>query len=582
MKIFTKNSNKGSKKGFALMLVLFVLGITMMTMATFMYTTDNAVSLNHRNNQLNRNLAMAEAATEKVLSRMIRDYKISGSSLLDSNLSSYQVFTPEVNDSVTFTNFTFYDASGFSGKITVEEAESSTFKSLSSKYEGLNGHVTTYRIVALAAEPGSLYPDLKGGIQQEVEFTQIPVFQFALFYNNLMEFTWAAEMDITGRVHGNADIYTGSSNDLRFQGDVTSVGVNENKEWIGFSELQFTGDVNFDGTKEISVSALNVPISPESDPTEIREIIEMPPAGENPQSWRGQQRMYNKAELVVRVTDGGPLVIVKNSLDSTGVVIPEEQVESFIDTSKSFSDQREGKLVKATEIDISKFNTWASTNTFVTSKLGAGVPPSIVYVSDERTVSQSQIAAVRLVNGEQLPSRGLTLATRNPLYVKGNFNQPDPARLNTSYTANTEPASLICDAITVLSSAWEDEKSNINFRARRANPTTVNAAIMTGNVETSDGATPMNGFSGGVPNLTRLLEDWKHSGQQKLTINGSMIAMFESEISNSQFRWPGYYYYAPEREFNLDRNFEEENGLPPGTPQLISVIRKTWAQVASE
>lgn len=547
-----------------------------------MYRTENAVALNHRNNQFNRNLAIAEAATEKVLSNMIRDYKISGPSSLDSNLENYQLLIPGLNDGVTFTNFTFHDTSGVADKISVQKTESSTYKTLSSKYQGLSGYVTTFQISALVSEPGSLYPNLKAGILQEIEFAQIPTFQFALFYNKLMEFTWTAEMEVSGRVHGNTDIYTGSANDLTFQGDVTSVGENENKEWLGFLESQFTGSVNFGGKKEVSASALNVPISSDADPTKVRDIIEVPPVGESPQSWKGQQRMYNKAELVIRVTDGGPLVMVKNSLDSTGVVIPEEQVEAFIDTSKTFTDQREGKLVKATELDISKFNTWASTNSYVISKLGASTPPNIVYVSDERTVSQTQMAAVRLVNGEQLPSRGLTLATQNPLYVKGNYNQPDPAKLNTSDTSNTEAASLISDAITVLSSAWNDENSHINFRARRANPTTVNAAIMTGNVETADGATLMNGYSGGVGNLTRLLEDWRHSGQQELTVNGSIIAMFESEIANSQFRWPGYYYYAPKREFNLDQNFLSEGGLPPGTPQVISVVRKNWTQVVTE
>lgn len=175
----------------------------------------------------------------------------------------------------------------------------------------------------------------------------------------------------------------------------------------------------------------------------------------------------------------------------------------------------------------------------------------------------------------------MTLATKNPLYVQGNFNQPDPAKLNTSDTSNTLPASLVSDALTVLSSAWDDSKSHLNFRGRQATPTTINAAIMTGNVKTTTGATPMSGYSGGVGNLTRLLEDWRHTGRQELTLNGSIVAMFESQIANQQFRWPGYYYYAPKREFNLDQNFSTSGGLPPGTPQVISVVRKKWTQIVN-
>lgn len=581
MKISLNHSSISRNDGFALLLITFVLSITMMTLGSFMYRTEVTAGINHRNNQFRRNFSAAEGATERALALMINDFKISGPSILDSNLSSYQLTIPGIDDGVTWTNFVFYDNTGVSNRVAVVETQSSTYKALSSKYSGLSGYVTTYQISALATEPGSLYPDMKAGVIQEIEFTQIPAFQFALFYNQLMEFTWTAEMEVSGRVHGNTDIYTGSSQNLTFHDDVTSVGVNENTEWLGFSDTDFTGTLSFASKKETGASALNIPISPDADPNNVRDILDVPPAGESPHSWKGQQRMYNKAELVIRVTDAGPMVYVKNSLDSSGTQIPQEQVEDFLDTTPTFTDQREGKLVKATELDVAKFSTWAATNSFVTSKLGAGVPPNIVYVSDERSVAGSEMAAVRVVNGSQLPSRGLTLATQNPLYVKGDYNQPDPLKLNTSDTSNTLPASFVSDAITVLSSSWDDSKSHYNFRARRAQPTTINAAIMTGNVQTSPGATPMNGYSGGVGNLTRLLEDWSHSGYQELTVNGSMIAMFESQIANSQFRWPGYYYYAPRREFNLDQNFTDQSKLPPGTPQVISVVRKSWTQVVS-
>ncbi len=582
MKIELKNSLSRSRKGFALLIIMFVLGVSMMTLGSFMYRTQVMADLNHRNNQFRRNMSAAEGATEKVLASMIRDFKVSGPTSVDNRLNDYKLMVPDLNDSGVWTNFVVYDAQGLSGHIDVTKTQSAVYKPLSSKFSGLSGYVSTYEVRAFATEPLSLHPDLKAGVLQEIELTQIPAFQFAIFYNKLMEYTYTADFTINGRVHGNADIYTGSIEDLTFNGDVTSVGMNEEKAWLGFSLSQFTGTVSFGAKKETGAAALNVPISPDASSEGVREIIEMPPPGENPQSWKGQQRMYNKAELVVRVTDAGPMVMVKNSLDEYATQIPEEQVEAFIDTSVTFTDQREGKMVKATEIDISQFISWASTNTYVISKLGGGNPPNIMYVSDERTVTSSQLPAVRLVNGEQLPSRGLTIATRNPLYVKGNYNQPDPSKLNTTDTSNTKPAALISDALTVLSSNWDDSKSHINFRARPAAPTTINAAVMTGNVETAPGATPLNGYSGGVGNLTRLLEDWNAGGSRKrLTMNGSIIAMFESEIATQQFRWPGYYYFAPERDFNLDPNFSTEGGLPPGTPQVISVVRKSWTQAVS-
>ena len=107
-----------------------------------------------------------------------------------------------------------------------------------------------------------------------------------------------------------------------------------------------------------------------------------------------------------------------------------------------------------------KFGTWARTNSYVASKLGAGQPPTILYVADNRThktitrdpshvgVQLADTAAIIRVHHKHghipieltgvrsgkraaLPTsgltgvtKGLTVATPNPLYVKGNYNCP--------------------------------------------------------------------------------------------------------------------------------------------------------------
>ncbi len=44
----------------------------------------------------------------------------------------------------------------------------------------------------------------------------VPIFQFAVFYNSLLEFTWTATLTLNGRVHANGDIYVGSASALTF------------------------------------------------------------------------------------------------------------------------------------------------------------------------------------------------------------------------------------------------------------------------------------------------------------------------------------------------------------------------------
>src|SRR6185503_18868896 len=93
---------------------------------------------------------------------------------------------------------------------------------------------------------------------------------------------------------------------------------------------------------------------------------------------------------------------------------------------------------------------------------------------------------IRLINGQTLPSRGLTVASPNPLYVKGHYNQPTTAHLGTTNTSNAKPASLVSDALTILSANWTDASSSADYETRNAASTTVNAAILTGIVETTN------------------------------------------------------------------------------------------------
>src|SRR5207245_11230834 len=128
----------------------------------------------------------------------------------------------------------------------------------------------------------------------------------------------------------------------------------------------------------------------------------------------------------------------------------------------------------------------------------------------------------------------------------------------------TFPASLVSDALTILSPNWQDSNSSGSVGIRGAENTTVNAAILTGIVYSTDATS--NHFSGGVMNVPRLLEDWTGT---TLTLNTSIVNLFDSARATNWFRNPGIYYYAPTRAFSFDRNFTNWTKLPPATPALL-------------
>ena len=89
---------------------------------------------------------------------------------------------------------------------------------------------------------------------------------------------------------------------------------------------------------------------------------------------------------------------------------------------------------------------------------------------------------------------------------------------------------LLCDAITILSSAFTDKTSS-NTVGTASVSNTVNAAIVAGNVPST--GTSSTNFSGGIQNFLRLQEDWSES---TLVLNTSLVCLYGSQMATNQFQ----------------------------------------------
>ena len=103
----------------------------------------------------------------------------------------------------------------------------------------------------------------------------------------------------------------------------------------------------------------------------------------------------------------------------------------------------------------------------------------------------------------------------------------------------------------------------------------MNAAILTGIVPSTGSSSSQ--FSGGVHNLTRLLEDWNSPSTRTLTLNTAIMNLFSSETATHQFVNPGTYYDPPTRKFSYDLNFQDPAKQPPGIPCALVLVRLNWA-----
>lgn len=230
---------------------------------------------------------------------------------------------------------------------------------------------------------------------------------------------------------------------------------------------------------------------------------------------------------------------------------------------------------------------------------------------------------------------GFTVASENPVYIQGNYNSNCPAAVagsfspctpgNTKYdqtwtsTTASEPnhaaASVIADAVTLLSNNWQDDgctscsSALINTTGSLVNPfnpgnqtnpatapnrmavtTYYRTAIAAGKTiafaNTAQNPTFAFGTDGGVHNFLRFLEDWggipsTYGGtgsQQQLYYKGSIVSLYWTYYATGTFKCCGLVYNPPDRQYTFDSLFSVPQNLPPGTPMFRNVDNLSYRQ----
>ncbi|MFO1475703.1 MAG: hypothetical protein U1F98_03505 [Verrucomicrobiota bacterium] len=554
--------------GSSLFLTLVLAGIALATVAGVLSYALNNMRLTFRSNQYQRALAAAEGTTEKVAALIARDYLSGGEALVAANLNSYRQTTLTSTDSSYWSDWEFNDASGNTGRTYVQLGAATNYVVVNSAFAGLKGYASVYTVVSDAREPGAPL-DVTGGVLQQVQLARIPIFQFAMYSTGDMEISCGQPFTITGRVHSNSRLYVEPDNLLTFQSLVTAVQSIQFQRSTNDSRSAPGGSVVYQVPKQTPVPSLLLPIGTTNTPDAVREIVQPPPPLESANSPIGKLRYYNLSDLIL-VVDDTSVTATSGGFNGFATPIPTNQLYEFVSLTNSFYDARESKTVMPIDINIGALTAWSGTNGSLRPALGSR-DLSSVYVWDKRNLAGSQLGAVRLVNGLQLPSRGLTVATARPLYVWGHYNQTNASYLGTNNTSTALPASLVADSVTLLSGNWTDTNSTAAVGSRNATPTTINAALLAGSVESTNGY-----YGGGMENFPRFLETW--GSGNALTYNGSMVKMFPSQYATNMWGKSGV-YSPPKRAWAYDINFDNPALLPPLTPSLQWVLRGQWATV---
>jgi hypothetical protein len=212
---------------------------------------------------------------------------------------------------------------------------------------------------------------------------------------------------------------------------------------------------------------------------------------------------------------------------------------------------------------------------------------------------------------------GFTVASENPVYVQGDYNS-NPADQATWTIPPTVPtdlslhaaASIIADAVTLLSNNWDDRRSTMGIASnysptvrenRMATPNTYyRMGIVSGkNMNFPDPSWDLStvydvGIDGAVGNFMRLMEDWSQnpagsttscgsasSTKDCLHYFGSIVSLYYSTYDTGIFKCGSCWevYANGNRNYIFDEDFTNPYQLPPGTPMFHDVETLNYRQV---
>lgn len=217
--------------------------------------------------------------------------------------------------------------------------------------------------------------------------------------------------------------------------------------------------------------------------------------------------------------------------------------------------------------------------------LNAVAPPPVatVYSTVQNAVARANPPiffrrALKLVNGGlgNLPVDGLTVTAENPVYVQGHYNA-DAGGFGDPHTS----AAVIADAVTLLSTAWNDWNS-LDFPHDPADAATTyyRFAVATGTSLSypQPGGTPSDfGTDGGVQNLARLLEDWTGD---TLYYRGSLAPLWISRQARGSYKCCTNVFVPPAAlAFEHDADFLNMTLQPPRTPYTTDVNITGFRQI---
>ncbi|MEO7955516.1 MAG: hypothetical protein ABIW76_02405 [Fibrobacteria bacterium] len=448
------------------------------------------------------------------------------------------------------------------------------------------GHTTWRTLVDVASTCREGGQEL-AKLTESVNFHEVPVFQFAVFFEKILELHPGPDMQIRGAAHSNDTIRIYPDNELIVHDWMTSSKTIEMRvaflatpatgtsfalygggqgakvqspggtfrslhrfipDWPAFQKAHRVAYGDQAG-KCGKVESLQLNIQSLSNPRALidwRVSTDAPDLRRWKYAWNASliyRQGWKNNDLSTAILDN-PVVIPPNVTVMGGRV--------------AFTENRDYITVKLIPIDVRKLQQRAG--------------DSIVYLHDSFTDALQggkDVGGFLLHNARSLKGP-FTIASNSRIYIQGSFNVDSVYIVNGA--RKPYPAAIACDYYTQLSNEWRGTDPSypagtaIRFRNPNAR-TVLNACLLAG-------MTAFNGTwsgQGGFHNYIRLMEDWENV---PFEYSGSSVALWDARLSQSRFT--GGSYSPPIRQWAFEPMYRSMNHLPPGTPRMVSPQLNAW------
>ncbi|HZM04799.1 MAG TPA: hypothetical protein VFC44_17495 [Candidatus Saccharimonadales bacterium] len=245
----------------------------------------------------------------------------------------------------------------------------------------------------------------------------VPVFQFSVFYyQDQLEINPGPNFTVSGPVQANLNIYADPSQSLTFLAAVNAGGGIYAGESPADPTIRSTpGPIIFD----VPAVSNAVPYLLPGDryATNGYALLQVPPLGESPVSVLGTNRLFNRADMIVMISNNNAIFVSSGvSINHQATVISSNQWGNFIGTNGAFYDQRDAFQVNPVVLNVSNLVAWSATNTVLRPLLqaarGSGAADvQSVYLADLRDMSDTVVT---------------TNTTVGTNYTTNQMTSPDP------------------------------------------------------------------------------------------------------------------------------------------------------------